>query len=260
MKTLQHLMTEYADLKKERDALITEHSQYTPNQFLDMNANRVLQREHEERWKKFYTDKYEPQLQELREEGRDVAARIKAEGDRNRPKLDGDSPAALMRTEQAWRNTVLPLLEKGVPLREALRNADVDAVLGAERFAPGYFGAKNYNTDSGVAGMQAKFGDDRRMTMENVRADDGSSITRHILERFADMDPANADSLTMAARADADLDSFNHYVVTHDRSGGGLDAALVRHYADQGTPEAREKAAQTAQERAAAMGATHVEV
>ena len=258
MKTLQHLMTEYADLKKERDALIEQHSRYTPNELLDRNANDVLRREHQERWKKFYTDKYEPQLRELRDEGRDVAARIKAEGDRNRPKLDGESPAALMRTEQAWRNTVLPLLEKGVPLREALRNADVDAVLGAERFAPGYFGAKNYNTESGVSGMQAKFGDDRRMTLENVRADDGSSITRHILERFAEMDPAHADSLTMAARADADLESFNHYVVTHDQAGGGLSAALIRHYADQGTPEARERAAQ--QERAAAMGATYEEV
>lgn len=249
-RTLQKLMTEYAALKKERDNLIqTEARKFTPDEWMDARTASDMRKEHENRWQKYYTDKYEPQLAELRASGHEVADGIKAEGDRRRPRLDSESPAALMRTEQAWRGNVLPLLDKGVPLSEALRNADVDAVLGAERFAPSYFAAKNHDTSAGVVGMEGALDKNGSMTLKTPRAEDHSSIPRHILNRLAEMDPSNADTLMMAARADDDLDAFNRYVVEHDRTGGngGLDAALIQHYAEQGTPEARQRAQESAE-------------
>lgn len=54
---------------------------------------------------------------------------------RVRPTLDPTDTAALVRTEQAWTHNVRPLLERGQSLAEALAGADLDGVLGAERFA-----------------------------------------------------------------------------------------------------------------------------
>lgn len=55
-----------------------------------------------------------------------------------RPHLDGESPAQLLRTDQAWNNTIRPALEQGKTWEEIIPTVDADGLLAIERFAEGH--------------------------------------------------------------------------------------------------------------------------
>lgn len=85
-----------------------------------------------------------------------VAARVESAAESaakklesTRPRIVDNDPAALIRAEQRWNYDVRPLLETGVPVKEILRGADVDALLAVERFAPGYLRAAKVKAGPG---------------------------------------------------------------------------------------------------------------
>lgn len=55
-----------------------------------------------------------------------------------RPHLDAESPTQLMRTDQAWNNSIRPALEQGRKWEEIIPTADADGLLAIERFAEGH--------------------------------------------------------------------------------------------------------------------------
>ncbi len=55
-----------------------------------------------------------------------------------RPSLDPNDSAQLLRTDQAWRNSVLPQIEKGREWPRIISGLDVDGLLAVERFAPAH--------------------------------------------------------------------------------------------------------------------------
>jgi len=61
-----------------------------------------------------------------------------AAADRYRPKLDPESAAQMMRTDQAWNNHIKPMLEEGRGWDQIIPTLDTDGLLAAQRFAPGY--------------------------------------------------------------------------------------------------------------------------
>lgn len=54
-----------------------------------------------------------------------------------RLKFDPESPAQALRTDQAWRNTVEPMLAAGKRWDQIIPHLDADGLLAVERFAPG---------------------------------------------------------------------------------------------------------------------------
>lgn len=55
-----------------------------------------------------------------------------------RPHLDSESTSQLMRTDQAWNNTIRPALEQGKKWDEIIPTVDADGLLAIERFAEGH--------------------------------------------------------------------------------------------------------------------------
>jgi hypothetical protein len=58
--------------------------------------------------------------------------------DEFRPHLDVESTSQLMRTDQAWNNTIRPALEQGKKWEEIIPTVDADGLLAIERFAEGH--------------------------------------------------------------------------------------------------------------------------
>ncbi|GAA2947643.1 hypothetical protein GCM10010458_36550 [Microbacterium luteolum] len=61
-----------------------------------------------------------------------------AAAEKYRPKLNPESATQLVRTDQAWNNHVLPMLNSGKTWDEIIPTLDVDGILAAQRFAGGY--------------------------------------------------------------------------------------------------------------------------
>lgn len=55
-----------------------------------------------------------------------------------RLRLDPESTTQLVRTDQAWNNTIRPALEQGKQWDEIIPTLDADGLLAVERFAPGH--------------------------------------------------------------------------------------------------------------------------
>lgn len=66
-----------------------------------------------------------------------AAAAAAEAADRVRPKLDPESSAQALRTDQAWRNHIEPMLEAGKRWDQIIPTLDNDGLLAVERFAPG---------------------------------------------------------------------------------------------------------------------------
>jgi hypothetical protein len=157
-------------------------------------------------------------MADLKDDAEYVARQIAEEGEQARPTFDANSAADLTRTEQAWRNVVLPQLEKGRTLTQALRNADSDAVLGAERFAAGWLNA-NRTGEQGLGQEAQDFTSDVRSAVTN---------------RLADLsDPGTAETLRAAATVETELAAFHQVAAMTDEGGRGLEAAILSHYAAQ---------------------------
>ena len=132
-----------------------------------------------------------------------------------RPQLDTDSPAALIRSDQAWNNAVRPLLDAGVSLSEALAGAGVDAALGAERFAATHVALTLPDRSIDTA---------RSIVAESV----GAAFVA------AETDQAKATALQDALDADAQLATFD-YALARAEAGDTLAAALAAHVPAEGT-------------------------
>lgn len=55
-----------------------------------------------------------------------------------RPKLDPDSTAQMIRTDQSWNNHILPMLNGGKSWDQIIPTLDADGLLAVQRFAPGF--------------------------------------------------------------------------------------------------------------------------
>ncbi|MBT9293660.1 hypothetical protein KKP62_02605 [Rhodococcus sp. GOMB7] len=227
MSTLQELQTKARELKQAREARLAV---YRDNANKDVSMTPSERAEYIAHWRQALTKQYAPQFAAIKAEVETYADRTKAQAAKARPQFDADSPTALVRTEQAWRNVVLPQLEKGRSLRAALRNADADAVLGAERFAPAWLQA-NSAGPSGLAGtdLAVKGG---RMTA-NDRETDTTAVTKAITARFIELaDPEGAAALASASTLDAVLPAFSRFVDHLDTGAGDpLAASVGLHYA-----------------------------
>ncbi|UYF92432.1 hypothetical protein OCS65_18300 [Rhodococcus aetherivorans] len=153
-----------------------------------------------------------------------AAQRIKTEAAVVRPRTDLNSPVDLIRTEQAWRNIVLPQLEQGRSLREALAHADVDGVLGAERFASAYLRTKA-GTASGLTSTHVHYDAEGRPL--TVRTEiDLKHLDLTITARLAELTPEHAEVIRLAGRVDHDVSAHREASIEVDR-GDALSAAIT---------------------------------
>lgn len=209
--TLANLNKRAMQLGRERNAKIAAKKAEADKSTMMTPEEKAV---HLANWTREYTRVYDLDMAELKDDAEYYARQVTEDGQRARPAFDANSAADLTRTEQAWRNVVLPQLEKGRTLSEALRNADQDAALGAERFAAAYLNANQ--PDSGFM----------------VDAQDHTAAVRAaVTERFADLaEPGAAATLRAAARVDTELAAF-HQVTAMTTEGNNLEAAITAHYA-----------------------------
>lgn len=97
------------------------------------------------------------------ERSSNALAAADAEAAKYRPTLDANDMAQMMRTDQAWNNTIRPQLEKGKSWDQILPSLDADGLLAVQRFAPGHEAAARSRFDQHevpavVAGIQRMAG------------------------------------------------------------------------------------------------------
>lgn len=222
MKTIKNIHDRARELKQERDQLIDRKR-------ADAAADPMMtpseRSEYVAKWRAEYTKSFAVRFADLRDEVADYAERTRRQAANARPHLDDESTAQLVRTEQAWRNVVLPQLEKGRTLAAALRNADADAVLGAERFAPAWLQAQAPR--SGLDGMALEVDGGKVVGREVVVGD--SSVTRAVLSRLSALASNDEDraALVSVATLDDVLPATERFI-DHLESGQGssLDVAI----------------------------------
>lgn len=220
--SIQELHRRARELKEQRDSILAQRR-------ADAEADQLMtpqqRTEYVAGWKRQLDKQFEPKFAELREDARDYADTVKSKAAKARPTFDPDNAAALVRTEQAWRNVVLPQLEKGRPLREALRGADADAVLGAQRFAHAWAQA-NSKSDRGVVGMEFD-GSSGPMT-GRVADTDTAFVDAAITHRLIELsDDTAAAALRASLTIDAELDALGatvHHIETGE--GSALELAI----------------------------------
>lgn len=76
-----------------------------------------------------------------------------------RLKVDPESSTQMIRTDQAWRNSVLPMLESGMGWDQIIPRVDADGLLAIQRFAPARESAvrdrfKQHEVPEVLAGIQ----------------------------------------------------------------------------------------------------------
>lgn len=231
MSTLKNIHNRARQLRQERDRLIEKRR-------TDANADPMMtpaeRAEYVASWRTEYTRIYAPKFAEIRQELADYADTTRQRAAKARPQFDPNSAADLTRTEQAWRNVVLPQLEKGRSLKAALRHADADAVLGAERFAPAWMQANSAGRDaSGLAGLQVEVqkvpGRDGGKLVGASREVDTSSVDRAVSDRLAALAASDEDrvAITSASMLNVILPPTERFI-DHLESGQGdsLDVAI----------------------------------
>ena len=115
-----------------------------------------------------------------REVERALAAADKA-ADVYRPHLDTESPTQLLRTDQAWNNSIRPALESGKKWEEIIPTTDADGLLAIERFAAGHESRvrdrfHQHEVPAVLAGIKALT--DRR-TVEIAPAEGKAALAEH---------------------------------------------------------------------------------
>lgn len=231
MTTIADLNKRARDLKASRDNILALRRKEAA---ADPSMTSAARTEYLAHWRKSLDKQFAPKFAELREDAAAHGRSIKRQADRVRPKIDPNNAADLVRTEQAWRNVVLPQLEKGRTLTAALRNADADAVLGAERFAAGWVQANSpATTAGGLAGLEFA-GEDGKLVGRDQQVDT-TSTTRVIERRLAELvDPAAGQAIREAAVIDDSLAAFEKSA-RHAETGEGnsLEIAIGTHLAEQ---------------------------
>lgn len=211
------------DLKTARDSTLAQRKQDAANDHTMTNEQRA---EYVANWKRNLDNQYRPKFDEIREEAAALSRSVKRDAERVRPKVDQSDTAALIRTEQAWRNVVLPQLEKGRTLREALAHADIDATLGAERFAAGWLQSQAPKRDG-------HFRDDST-------ANASVAATQVTLRLSELVDGTSAEAIREAATIDAQVQALSRSVDHIETgAGSGLEAAIGLHLVTRpGAPDA----------------------
>ncbi|MBJ8340009.1 hypothetical protein JGU71_14020 [Antrihabitans sp. YC3-6] len=228
MKTLMHtLMSERIALRAALTDNIRRATKPDPNYTREANAQRAS-----EVRAQLLRDG-NAVLAEHAQKAAQTAAQLKIAAAGERPHVDASSAADLIRTEQAWRNNVLPELERGRPLNQVLSDAAVDDVLGAERFAPAYYRSK-FNSNTSLSAMQEGYDASTMRTTLTPAVQDLSFVDHAIADRFANMAPtsAAADLIRFAARADVDLATYRDVAASVDQ-GDAMGAQITIHLSAQ---------------------------
>lgn len=228
MSTLKDLQKKARELKQERDSKLTA---YVDNARKDVSMTASERAEYIAHHRQALTTQYAPKFAAIKSEVESYADRTKAQAAKARPQFDADSPTALVRTEQAWRNIVLPQLEKGRSLQAALRNADADAVLGAERFAPAWLTANGAGQNEGLSNMDVRM-NGGKMVAES-RVPNTIAVTRAVTARLIELaDPEGAATLAEASTLDNVIPAFNQFIDNLDTgTGDSLSASMGLHVA-----------------------------
>ncbi|NLU81627.1 hypothetical protein [Rhodococcus sp. HNM0569] len=229
MTTFRQIQQRANELQAERERLVKIRRDAANNDRMMTASERA---EYVEEWRKSIAKQLEPQFAALREEARGLAASTKRRAANARPKLDPSSAADLVRTEHAWRNSVLPQLERGTPLADALRNADADAVLGAERFAESWLRA-NQTRPAGLGDVA--YGEDGRWRRPSDADGHAEMVAAAIAGRFADLtaDPDDAAALRASVTVDSVITpAIDAYISeAESRPRVSLDTSIGTHYA-----------------------------
>ncbi|ORI15782.1 hypothetical protein [Rhodococcus sp. 1168] len=241
MTTLADLNKRAMELGRERTAKLAYYQKEAETDELMSTDARTR---YLEGWTKSVNTEYAKKFEELKEEAAYVGRQVTRDSERVRPTFDSNSPADLTRTEQAWRNIVLPQLERGRTLNQALKGADRDAVIGAERFAGGWFNA-NRGPDQTIE--EALNGDQAKDFTANVQA--------AVTSRFADLAdrPEDAAAIRAAARLENELAAFQRVTYISESGGSHLEAAVLSHYSDKDVPDVDAEEAQESASTAQAM-------
>ncbi|QRI74848.1 MULTISPECIES: hypothetical protein [Rhodococcus] len=218
MNAIHALTATRLRLASEMQDQLSKAGRYDPDYTVEANAKRAAERRAQ------IKAEFAARSAKIDADVAAAAQRIKTEAAAVRPRPDLNSPADLIRTEQAWRNAVLPHLEQGRSLREALAHADVDAVLGAERFASAYLRTKT-GTASGLDSTHVRYDVDGRPLA--VRAEiDLSHLELTITARLAELTPEHGEAIRLAGRVDHDV-SAHREVSTKLERGDALSAAIT---------------------------------
>lgn len=207
-------------LRDEREQTLAQHRKYAAD---DPTMTGQQREEYLAGWRTKLDAQYRDRFAALRTDAADHAANVHRAADRVRPTLDPTDAAALIRTEQAWRNVVLPQLDAGRTLREALAHADTDAVLGAQRFAAGH-----------IAAQQPRDGMFQSGAAERLTA----TVTTVTDARLASiLGDAGGAELAAAAAVDGQVQAVVRAVDHAETgSGSGLEVAVGLHLADPPVP------------------------
>ncbi|MGV8912482.1 MAG: hypothetical protein ACOH14_07690 [Rhodoglobus sp.] len=118
----------------------------------------------------------------------------------HRPVLDSESVAQLTRTDQAWNNSIRPLLEAGKNWDEIVPILDVDGLLAVQRFAPTHEAGKRSRFEQDeVPGVLAGI---NRMSesrlVDVLPSEDGRKVLRELRDVTIIADAANNSMASLA--------------------------------------------------------------
>lgn len=228
--SIKELNRRARELKQQRDAIL---AQRTADADADPSMTPKQRSEYVAHWKQTLAQQFAPKFAELRDDAQAYARTAKERAERHRPAFDPDNAAALVRTEQAWRNVVLPQLEKGRTLRDALRHADTDALIGAQRFAPAWLQA-NHGRD-GLDGARLGYDSTGRRMVGHRSGPDESVVETEVTRRLIEMSGDDAaEALREGLTVDVELEAFGRSIDHYETGqGSGLDIAIGAAMAQQ---------------------------
>lgn len=222
MTTITDLSKRALDLAKKRDEKIAHYKAIAAS---DDMMNTRAKTEYVAGWTKAVRRDYDAAMAELKNDVAYVGRQLTDAAGRLRPTFDPNSAADLTRTEQAWRNNVLPELEKGRPLTAVLKNASRDDVLGAERFAPAYL-----RSTATPQSLQDHLGGAQEKDWSDV-------VARAATQRYADLiGGEDGETLRAADRVEQETGAFQRAAAATEYGSAGLDTAVDLHYATQSAP------------------------
>lgn len=223
MNTIRNLQRQARELREQRQALVAEKVAAAKADAMMTPTERA---EYVAGWRRQYTQQFAPKFAAIKDEAAAFARVTKRQAHRTRPQMDPNSAADLVRTEQAWRNVVLPQLAKGRSLADALRNADSDAVLGAERFAPAWLQTA-VSRDDGLDGVDFKVqgvpGRNGGKVVGTSKDVDATHVGQAVAGRFAELAGEDGAVITDAVALDAVLPAFERYI---DNLSSGTGSAM----------------------------------
>ncbi|MCK0516974.1 hypothetical protein [Williamsia sp. DF01-3] len=206
MSKLTQLTAEINQLAREKREAVRGAYTWNRNMSDQYNHEKKLEAETKVR------AEYDPRLDALKAEAREVATSAATAGAKHRPTLDRSDTAQVANVRMEWDNRVLPLLQADKSLRSILAEGDIHTVLAAEQYAPAWFRANR------------------------PKVTDHAFISDTVTNRFAELAPDDtaAAAIRDAHNAASERAVFNDVVASaeSDSSAMHLDAAVKVAYAN----------------------------